>query len=214
MPLEQRSSTQRQSDICLVAGLESRTELQLLSYCSLTADVRGISRHGGPARSPPPSHPPPSRGGRGRAERDTEPSRRAAPRSLRTWLGLGPGVRVRVKVRVRVGVRVSVACAPGGGSKLRGPLGVETGGDLVRVRARVRVRVTVRVRAVRVRVRVRAVTVAGSAAREPVLPPPARTCEACRRASQAVTTCTILLPTEQMVHECRMLPERIACLPA
>ena len=43
-----------------------------------------------------------------------------------------------------MGVRVSVACAPGGGSKLRGPLGVETGGDLVRVRARARVRVRLR----------------------------------------------------------------------
>ena len=44
-------------------------------------------------------------------------------------------------VRAGGGVRVGVAwCAPGGGSKLRGPLGVETGGDLVRVRVRVRVR--------------------------------------------------------------------------
>ena len=50
------------------------------------------------------------------------------------------GIRVGVRngVRVRVGATV-VACAPGGGSELRGPLGVETGGDLVRVRVRVRV---------------------------------------------------------------------------
>ena len=40
-------------------------------------------------------------------------------------------------------MRVSVACAPGGGSKLRCPLGVETGGDLVRVRVRAWARVRV-----------------------------------------------------------------------
>jgi hypothetical protein len=57
---------------------------------------------------------------------------------VRIRMRVGIRVGVRNGVRVRVGATV-VACAPGGGSELRGPLGVETGGDLVRVRGRVRV---------------------------------------------------------------------------